>query len=204
MREMTITEALVELKTLDSRINKAVNNEFVAVGKTADKDTDTRKAFEERAKASFASAIDLINERAKIKSAVVKSNAETKVKVGDSEMTVAEAIERKSSIEYEKELLTSLKTQYARAAMVNEDKNGSVTRKLDSLMESLMGSDKKVDPAEQTATAEAYMARNGYMVVDPINIKNVIATLDERIEKFEANVDVALSVSNARTVITIE
>lgn len=204
MREMTITEALVELKTLNSRIIKATETEFIGVAQNSELESTAWKEFEERAKANFQSAIDLINERTKIKSAIVKSNAETSVKIGTDEMTVAEAIERKTSINYEKMLLQTLKREFASCKMSVEQNNAAVNRKLDALIESLVGSDKKVDPSEQTATAEAYIARNGYTLVDPIKIQNAIDTFEKRIDEFEANVDVALSVSNARTVITID
>ncbi len=204
MREMTITEGLVELKTLDSRIEKAMSKEFIGYSKNSDKGSDAWKDFEERARANFRSVIDLINERAKIKSAIVKSNAETEVMVADKKMTVAEAIERKSSISYEEALLDRLKRNYANATTSVEVKSTDVQRKLDSLMETLVGSDKKVDIDEQKKTAEMYIERNGYSLVDPLNLQNVIDTLENNISAFKANVDVALSVSNARTVITIE
>ena len=49
--------------------------------------------------------MDLISRRNKIKSAIIMSNAKTVVEVAGKQMTVAEAIDKKSSIEYEKELL---------------------------------------------------------------------------------------------------
>lgn len=204
MREMTITEGLVELKTLDSRIGKAMSKEFIGYSKNSDKGSDAWKDFEERARANFRSVIDLINERAKIKSAIVKSNAETEVMIADKKMTVAEAIERKSSIIYEEDLLRKLKLDYATITTAVENRNRDVDNKLDSLLQTLVGSDKKADVEEQKRTTEAYIERNGYCLVDPLALQNVIDTLENNITAFKANVDVALSVSNARTVITID
>ena len=65
MREMTITEGLVELKTLDSRIEKATAKEFIGFAKNSDKNAPATEEFEERATANLKSVIDLINERAK-------------------------------------------------------------------------------------------------------------------------------------------
>lgn len=204
MREMTITEGLVELKTLDSRIEKAIAKEFVSVANNSAKGTKAWTDFEESAKANLRSAIDLINERAKIKAAIVKSNAETEVIVAGKKMTVAAAIERKNSIRYEKELLTRLQRNYSTVSATVEVNNAEVNRKLDSLLESLVGSDKNSSVEEQKRTAEAYIERNGYCIIDPLDIKSVIETVENNITSFEANVDVALSVSNARTTITIE
>ena len=124
--------------------------------------------------------------------------------IADKKMTVAEAIERKSSIGYEEALLRKLKLDYTAMTTALDNRNREVNNKLDSLLETLVGSDKKVDADEQKRTADAYIERNGYFLVDPLNLQNVIDTLENNITAFKANVDVALSVSNARTVITID
>lgn len=202
MREITVTEGLVELKTLGSRIEKAMDTKFVAVNKNPAKGSDDEKQFIKTAKEKYQSVTGLIKERQKVKSAIVESNAITKVVIAGEEMTVAEAIERKSSIQYEKTLLMGLKMQFSSATNQVEIKNGEVERRLDSLLEKLISSDKN-DTETQKKTAEMYRADNGYYVVDPIGIQGVIDALEKSITDFEAEVDVALSVSNARTVITV-
>ena len=112
MRTMTITEALVELKLLDKRIANSDMQDWCIIQLKQDKKTmagETVEEYEKKTKARFQSVKDLITERANIKKAIVKSNADTVVEVGDLKMTVAEAIEYKTSIEYEKRLLQSLR-----------------------------------------------------------------------------------------------
>ena len=123
MRKITITEGLVELKLLDSRIRKATVKDWAIGVYSKDVTQENKKKFEEVTKANYQSIKDLINERAKIKSAIVKSNAKTQVKVGEKKMTVAEAIERKSSIDYEKDLLSEWKTSLAQATNTVEKGN---------------------------------------------------------------------------------
>ena len=102
MEKMLVTQALNELKLLDSRIEDATNNAiFVIAAKKNEKKVNpnlTKEDFEIRSKAFYQSIMDLIERRKKIKAAIVASNAVTKVTVHDEEMTVAEAIERKSTI----------------------------------------------------------------------------------------------------------
>ena len=61
----------------------------------------TVQEFLDDAVSKLQSANDLINYRRALKSAVLQSNAVTKVTVADKEMTVAEAIEYKNSISLE-------------------------------------------------------------------------------------------------------
>ena len=204
MRQITVTEGLVELKTLDKRIYKAMEKEFIAVYMNAEKDSEKVKEFGKSAEANYQSVVDLIDERAKVKAAIVKSNAETEVTIGGKTMTVAEAIEKKSSIEYQKILHDKLKRAYADAVSISVKQNNVVEGKIDRLLEALVSSDKTVSAEDQKHTAEIYMESNGCFVSDPIGIQNEVDKLDKEITTFEAEVDTVLSISNAKTLITIE
>ena len=204
MRQITVTEGLVELKTLDKRIYKAMEKQFIAVYMNAEKDSEKVKEFGKSAKANYQSVVDLIDERAKVKAAIVKSNAETEVTIGGKTMTVAEAIEKKSSIEYQKILHDKLKRAYADAVSISVKQNNVVEGKIDRLLEALVSSDKTVSAEDQKHTAEIYMESNGCFVSDPIGIQNEVDKLDKEITTFEAEVDTVLSISNAKTFITIE
>jgi hypothetical protein len=53
----------------------------------------------------------LISRRATLKSAIMKSNATTKVTIGSKEMLVIDAIEMKETIKYKQAFLQQLKSQ---------------------------------------------------------------------------------------------
>ena len=134
MRKISITEALNELKLYDSKIMKAITNAKLvgAAKKSSDKVGVVKKDdFEERAKASYQSVTDLIANRNTLKSAIVKSNAVTEVTINGKTMTVAEAIERKNSIEYDEQLLNAMKTQYVAATSSVDKENKKVDTKVD-------------------------------------------------------------------------
>lgn len=205
MRQITVTEGLVELKTLDKRIYKAIESgAYVAVFMNKEKDGEKVSDFNDKAKAEYQSATDLIKERAKVKSAIVKSNALTTVVIGGKTMTVAEAIEKKSSIEYQKDLLNGLKRKFSEALYASDRTNRQVEANIDKLLEALVSSDKPVSAEDQRRTADMYMEANGCFVADPIGIQAEIDRLENEITTFEAEVDTVLSISNAITRITIE
>ena len=123
MRKISITEALNELKLYDSKIMKAITNAKLvgAAKKSADKVGVVKKEdFEERAKASYQSVTDLIANRNTLKSAIVKSNAVTEVTINGKTMTVAEAIERKNSIDYDENTKHVRKQHYCNSSMCND------------------------------------------------------------------------------------
>lgn len=208
MRTISITEALNELKLYDSKITKAITNVSFVGGtkKSSDKiGVVSKDIFIDRAKSTYQSSIDLIANRNSLKSAIVKSNAVTEVKVADKAMTVAEAIERKNSIEYEEALLSEMKRQYANATELVNRENKKVDTKVDELLMTLVGkdSDKKIDKDSQKAIEEPYRNKNEWELIDPIEIYDKITKLEEEIDNFKSNVDTALTISNAITKIEI-
>lgn len=208
MRKISITEALNELKLYDSKITKAITNATFcgAAKKSSDKVGVVKKEyFDERAKASYQSATDLIANRNTLKSAVVKSNAITGVEIDGVPMTVAEAIERKNSIEYDETLLNEMKRQYANATATVDKENKKVDAQIDKLLETFTGrdSDKKPDKDTMSAIADPYREKNEFEFVDPLDLYEKIQALEANIDGFKSNVDTVLVLSNATTFIEI-
>lgn len=105
MENISVSRALVELKTLEKRIEKTLNDlqpVTVMIGTRFEAGISGREEFEKNVTSSYQSLMALVARKRKIKSAVVKSNATTTVNVSGEIMTVAEAIERKNSIGIEK------------------------------------------------------------------------------------------------------
>ena len=202
MRKLSITEALVELKLLDSRIIKAIRKNWIACIKRSEKG-EKREAFEQEVKANYQAVMDLMGERKRIKSGIVMSNANTRLLVGGVEMTVAEAIERKSSISYEQDLLDRWKSLYETAINTEIRENKEVEKKLDKMLEALVGSDKEDIGTAQKTITENYMEMNGVEILDPLHLKELIDDLEDEIGNFVKNVDSALSMSNATTFIEV-
>lgn len=203
----SINKCLIELKTIDSRIAKAIMN-FNPVGshkKSSNKDYRTGKTiadFESDAKASYQSILDLMTRKRKIKEAVVNSNAITIITVAGQEMTVASAIERKKSIKHDSVLLnrmsSSLNNVLSEVSLNNEKMESNLQKQL----EVLLGSDKSSNGATEFATS--FEKQNGWELIDPLNINNEIKRLEEEIFAFTSEIDCALTTSNAITMVEIE
>lgn len=209
MRKISITEALNELKLYDSKINKAIANAKLAgaTKKSSDKVGVVKKEeFEERAKASYQSVTDLIANRNELKSAIVKSNAVTEVTINGKVMTVAEAIERKNSIDYDVTLLNEMKKQYVTATDTVNKENKKVDNKVDELISTLVGkdTDKKIDKDAVEAIEKPYREKNEFELIDPIGIFDEMLKLEADIDGFQSNCDTSLVLSNATTFIEID
>lgn len=214
VEKMTVHKALAELKTMDDRINKAIRGTtyVLAVKHSAEKiDGMTVKDFKDKMRSGYQKVADLIARRDAMKRAVVLSNATTKVKIGENEYTVAEAIEMKNhGMEFRDALLHQMCSTYATAQNELSRNSGEILEKrAEQYVLAVIGAQPKdskmsVDSDAMKALRQTYIENNTYDLIDPMNISNVIETLDAEINEFNAEVDAALSVSNALTVIEFE
>ena len=212
--KMTVHKALAELKTMDDRITKAIRDTtyVLAVKHSADKINGMTVAnFKERMRSGYQKASDLIARRDSMKRAVVLSNAITKVKVGNNEYTVAEAIEMKNhGMEFRSAMLRQMNSEYVSAQNELARNSGeTLEKKAEQYVLAVIAAQPKdskmsVDSDAMKALRKTYIENNTYDLVDPMDIAKVIETLDAEINEFNAEVDAALSVSNALTVIEFE
>ena len=61
-----------------------------------------------------------------------------------------------------------------------------------------------VDSDAMKALRKTYIENNTYDLIDPLNVTDLIEKLTEEINEFNTEIDAALSVSNALTVIEFE
>jgi len=127
------------------------------------------------------------------------------IEIAGKKYTVAEAIERKNSIMYDKMLLQTMKAQWATATNNVEKENKRVDTQVDKMLETFLGKDseKKVSEADLNAISEPYRAKNEWELVDPLNLYANIQAMEAEIDAFEADVDVRLSISNSVTYIEV-
>ena len=202
---ISVTRALAQIKSLDARIAASSSNPFVTYavnGKTAGGSQTAE--VEQTLKSNLQSVRDMIEQRQKLKAAVVKSNAAVRVTIAGNNMTVAQAIERKASISQEQFLLTNLIAQHRRTAKEVESINQNVQQRLDKLIETAVGKDRKVEEHEIAAITEPFRQQNQASLVDPVGLEKLIAEMETEISSFLAEVDYTLSESNAITQIAVE
>jgi len=201
---MSVHRGLSELKLYTNKINTSLNNAFVLANKQSNKMVGGRTVEEVTTaiKGQFDSTVALIENRKRIKDAIVKSNAGTNVVVGGKTMTVAEAIERKVSISLERQFLQSLQNQFVHQNNIVDQNNAQLPSKLESYLQAALG--EKRDAEDVKAATKQFEDSNKYALIDPCHIQNYIGKLTNDIDEFESQVDYILSESNATTFFDVE
>lgn len=205
--KITIHRALSELKLIDSKIEKQIMEiEPVGVyqkGKPVNgfiKEED----FVSSVTGKYQSISDLIARKSKIKSAIVKANGETKVKVAEIEMTIADAINFKTAVRYKKLLADKLKArQQAVVADMNRG-NGKIEENLQRILEATFGKENvKTDKNDIESVSKPYLESNLFHLLDPLEVTKKIEALEKEVAEFLAEVDAVLSEINAITFIEV-
>ena len=201
---LSVARALVELKTLDNRINKIIGSTTWVTYKTKNTNYSmTEEDFKKKTLSEHQSLNDLIKRRNAIKNAIILSNASTNVQVGGQTMTVAQAIEYKQTITYKRTLLDNFKHQRQRVIVDSEAHRQRVQNKIDDNIRIICGKDNKPDANTIQTISEGISKGDPIEVFDPLGLEEAIKKLENEIEEFSANVDYVLSESNALTSINV-
>lgn len=211
--KMNIHQVLADLKVLDARIAKLLSGtEFALANKHGNEKIGGKPLAEVNGdiKATYQKVRDLMKRRAAMRASLVKSNAETTITICGKTMTVAEAIEMKSNgIAVYQRLLKRLRDDFVTAQDVIAQHSGDrMEQAAERYVSNMLGQQAKeankntVEIAQQLR--QHYIENNSYDLIDPINIKKEIEETEKFVDDFTANIDAALAVSNATTIVTIE
>jgi hypothetical protein len=208
---MSIQEGLNELSTLEKRIQKALTRRMqfgaVVIGDKAVNGYKDNEDFQQKVKSTYESVKALINRRTLIKRAIVKKNAEVVIKINEQEMTLAEAIERKNSIQYEEQLLAEMERQYTQLMNELGDKKEYYRDKLDRHIEMIVGKDnkeKKEKYKDDVALLDYFNKEHEPKFIDPLDLKEEIEKLELSIATFKEKVDNVLTAANVMNNIEFE
>lgn len=207
---ISVTRALAELKNINERINNAIQS-GVFLGLTKGKGSNKVmlgvgevSSSTATIQGSYDKVDSLIAQRQKIKAALVKSNAETTVSFQGREISVAEAIELKSTVSFKELYLGRLRNAKTAALQQVDSYNSKLDTTIQVMLQSVYGADKsKVDPSQYDSIANPQKDKNEVSILDPKGIDKVIESLEESIQALKTELDFTLSESNARTTVTI-
>lgn len=208
---MSVTRALVTLKRMGDQIEAAISNgKFVAktVGKNQFRKVigtnDSVEAMTSKIQGSYDSVDALIEQRARIKSAIVMSNATTMVTVLGKEIPVAAAIELKSTVGFRTDYLNALRVQRSRELAEVDKANAQLDQAIETSLHLAYGSEKsKIDDATFKAIVNPQKEQKESSLLDPQKIDDKIAKLAQEILELSSELDFTLSESNARTIIDV-
>lgn len=210
MAEMTVQRALNELKIIDERLNKRLQ-EFTIIGTKKVSETrvvETRGSvveFENRAKGVLDSVDGLLKRKNALKHAIMQSNATTMIEVGGKTYSVMTAIDRKRTIESEKMVVRQMRDIMLRAEYKVSQENDKMESYIQRQTNAMAGGDlssKKDDYI--IAFEKSYREQNSWELVDPLKVRDLIEEREQEILMFDLEIDTALTVSNAITKIEIE
>ncbi len=214
--KISLTRALVEVKTLNSRISAAINSQiFVSLSKGRASPRPIAGQFKdikelENTILSEKQSLDaLITRRAKIKSAIKKANVETLVTIADVQMTISDAVDLKESIGFDESIQYHARDQLALASNNIEKNRINMETNVQTSIERLIGADGKTKAAgEQNTlliegTKNAIFDMHDLALVDPLDVKKLIKDLEVKISNVKSEIDFVLSEANARTQIEI-
>ena len=199
---ISVTQALSELKLVRKRIDNVVDGvEFTTLKKANDL-LDVTK-FSSKATAAHQSFTDLLARYNALKAAIVKSNATTHVTIAGVDYTIAEAVERKRTIEFERDLLIRFQQQFTRVKEDFEAHQRNEQARVERLLTTELAKDAKTNVEVIQQLTATFLAQNKATIVDPLNLADLIRTMTESIENFETKVDYILSESNGRTMLAL-
>jgi hypothetical protein len=208
MAKITILRALNEVSTLNKKIEKSLqrNGSFLSysIGEKPPTGFKTLEDVSADIKSRFDSINALITRRSNLKSAIVASNAVTMVIINGVEMTVAAAIEFKTSVQYRKSLLSTLVNNSSSINRKVEQHNERIEQQAVQLAEQVLGSKAaKVAKDDVAAITEPFKKDRIAALIDPLGISKVIDSSEDEINGFENEVDNILTESNATTEIEV-
>lgn len=210
IEKMTVTQALVELKLLDAKICKKIDESTTfAVALNTKSDARKPEEIEKNIKAAYQSVSDMIDRRDAIKRAVVLSNATKtiEIKLGGKmkRFTIAEIIDMKNTgIGYRARLVRKLISDGNDALRTYRSLYEAVNKQALAIAAAAQ-SQPKITPEEAANLSiyQEYMEANKITMVDPLDVGKLAEQLDNEISDFQSIIDTTLSVVNATTEITV-
>ena len=205
--KITIHRALAELKLIDSKIEKAIETAVPSGWVQKDGKVNSmidKEEFTNDVRSKYQKITDLINRKAAIKSAIVKANSETEVKIADNTMFIVDAINFKNIVSAKKDLInrfTRVHTNVKGQVLTNNER---VKENAMKLAEAALGKDNvKIGENDVESITKPYLENNTFELIDPMNCDKLIETLQNEVDEFETEVDAVLSEINAVTLIEI-
>lgn len=215
MEKILITQALDERDLLKKKIIDKIDKAcFVDTIKknedTVKRAKITREDFKNQAEANYQQIESLIDRFQRIETAIVLSNAISKITTSYGTYTIAEALSIKRRLkddgndeDFENYLYDKLQEDYDSFSITVDNKNKELQSVAENMRLSILGKDNKTKDDRPLDVVETYVKENTTELVDPLKIKSLIDKLIERKDKLLREIETQIKVSNATTFIEI-
>ena len=208
MKTLTLTRALNEIKLTEKKINDVAEkntgwtvitkNGKITSGRYSDVDN-----FNSTVKANKDKIITLIAYRHSIKKALLDANNNTMVKIAGTEMSIAQAIDRKSFATMELSLYREILSDVNKTQSIFDREQTLLNQKIDALINTALEGDGKKDPEVVKGIEKSVRENNNFVVEDKSKITDWVRNSIEQLEEFLNEVDFVLSEVNAKTTIEV-
>lgn len=205
-KEITLTEALATLKVLRAKQDNLVRTgTFVGVSSRDKVGTQDRKVAEAQFQSEFDRLKAFGDKIREIGAKLYEANSKTNVVIGGKSYTLAEAIYRKSNTAAEAERIRVLKAALSRAEATAAKAKEIAEKRADQQVESLLsGRTKDNDVASMAVEMRSKLVADEKIeLIDPNKLSEFILAAEEDLVTFSTEVDVAISLVNATTKITV-
>ncbi len=213
LTKMSITRALATLKAQKEEISKYFANRhvFMGFGTGVNGKTTCITGLDKTQVASHIQGekdkIDgMIRRQVTIKNAINLSNQNTKVTVSGKEMSVAEAILLKGTLEMREKLLKSMRDSYTSVTASYKEHVRAFDERVDVLAKGAYPVDATAEQiaAIQESTRETQLKIHEVYLIDPLNLVEAANKLEEENSFLRTELDYVLSMSNTTTEIDVE
>ena len=193
--------AIGEKKVLTERIEKLIDK--IAIVKAKGKKSETIGGVpaievEKKMKADYQQLIDLMDERDRIESAIVKKNAEVEIEVNNTKFTIAQALIRQKSIRIKIDLLNALKDNYNMETIKVENANKIAEKEALAGIGATSAAKGDLGSNMKNAFDVIYDAK-AMELLDPISAQSKIEALEAELLEFGSKLSYALTDINAIT-----
>jgi len=192
----------VEEKELDRLLSSPAAS--VATVAKVSMPTSDKDVLRNRQRAFLQSLESAIARRDKIAASITQSNAVTSLVVDGVPMTVAAAIDRKNNIEKEKAFCNLLSKASTAVTTAINSAERSIEEEASNRAQILAGRDKAVTKEALDLAKASVEDLYKLETIEPCDIFKLLIKKLESVDKFMAEVDIALNESNATTKIELD
>ena len=118
-------------------------------------------------------------------------------------MSIADAIDSKSVIEYKELLLRHLRKKYTEVTARYQNEVDKMESKLEETIKAATNKAEKPDKDIITTLTDSFRKSYSVEMIDPIHLADVINTLSTEIDEFKSEVDAVLAEANATTFVEV-
>lgn len=213
--KITLHRAIAEIKSTNDRLDKLTTcGTFVAIkNKATGLSAGGRKidAVEKEIVGYFDKFNALYDNLTKLKFALVGANSGIKShddlmteEVCGNQYTILEILALKQIVKHKAGLLTRLKVDFANAKADIERRMEAEDSKLQKTIAQLNNNDADNKEVTIDMITKTYWQSNGFELIDPIHIEELIERLEKETCAYEVGIDAALSQANALRTIEVD